>query len=486
MLEVLTGFVEELRATGLPVSLTEALDAADAVVHVPVTDRAVLRSALEATLVKSSAHVEVFETTFEVYFSARGVAASSIDRDRDGDAPADGREGAADVRPVGTRDAAGGGALDAQRLRELAASALRSGDPRELAAVALAATILHAGIEPGRPVGVSYYLYRTLRGLELDGLLAELLAAATRPGAPEGVRILDAPSGDLDERLVADELAARAAELRRLVESEIRRALVADRGAAAVAASLRRQLAEDVDFMHASVDDLARLRRALYPLARSLAVRLARRRRHRRRGSLDFRSTIRRSLSAGGVPIEPRFHTVRPAKPEIVVVADVSGSVAAFARFTLYLVYAMASQFSKVRSFVFVDGIDEVTAIFARSRSISQAVARVAAEADVVHLDGHSDYGNAFGTFARRWGREVTSRSNVIVLGDARNNYHAANSEALAQVARRARRVYWLNPEPRAYWGTGDSILASYSPFTDGVFECRNLRQLERFVEMLD
>jgi uncharacterized protein with von Willebrand factor type A (vWA) domain len=230
---------------------------------------------------------------------------------------------------------------------------------------------------------------------------------------------------------------------------------------------------------------MARLRRALYPLARALAVRLARRRHHRRRGSLDFRSTIRRSLSSGGVPLEPRFHAAHPAKPEIVVVADVSGSVASFARFTLQLVYAMASQFSKVRTFVFVDGVDEVTRIFDRAASLDEALERVAAEADVVYLDGHSDYGNAFGLFAERFAPEITSRCDVIILGDARNNYHAPNVDALATVADRARHVFWLNPEPRAYWGSGDSIIGAYAPLTAGVFECRNLRQLERFIELL-
>ena len=177
---------------------------------------------------------------------------------------------------------------------------------------------------------------------------------------------------------------------------------------------------------------------------------------------------------------------MRPAKLEIVVLADVSGSVAAFARFTLHLVHAIASQFSKVRTFVFVDGIDEVTAIFAKSATIGEAIGRVGTEADVLHLDGHSDYGHAFGVFAQRWGREVTSRTSIVVLGDARSNYHPPQVEELASVARRARHVYWLNPEPRSYWGSGDSVVGDYAPVTDGMFECRNLRQLERFVELLD
>ncbi|MDA8292715.1 MAG: VWA domain-containing protein [Actinomycetota bacterium] len=484
MLEVLSGFVGELRASGLPVSLTEAVDAALAVDLVAVADRSVLRSSLAATLVKSSEHLDAFERAFDVYFSPRGPAPDRAAADASpappgterGEGPDEGATQGGDVRSA---------TLDPSALRGLAAGALRSGDQKALAAVARAATGLFAGVEPGRPVGVSYYLYRTLRGLDLEGILADLLHAAVGPGASHDDEILGPVDGPLAARLVADELEARAAELRRLVEQEIRRALVAERGTAAVARSLRRPLVEDVDFMHASGEDLDRIRRALFPLARSLAVRLARRRRSRRRGSLDFRATIRRSLQTGGVPADPRFHRARPAKPEILVVADVSGSVASFARFTLHLVHALAAQFSNVRIFVFVDGIDEVTAIFSRSASIAEAVARVAAEADVVHLDGHSDYGNAFGAFARRWGREVTSRTNVIVLGDARNNYHATNEEALAEVARRARRVYWLNPEPRAYWGTGDSVLASYAPLADGVFECRNLRQLERFVDVL-
>ena len=131
---------------------------------------------------------------------------------------------------------------------------------------------------------------------------------------------------------------------------------MADRGVEAMARTLRKPLPEDVDFMHASREEMANLRRSLYPLTRKLAARLARRRKYGRRGPLDFRKTIRHSLSYGGVPVEPKFKYPRPSKPEIMVIADISGSVAAFARFTLHLLYAISSQFSKVRSFVFIDG----------------------------------------------------------------------------------------------------------------------------------
>jgi uncharacterized protein with von Willebrand factor type A (vWA) domain len=216
-----------------------------------------------------------------------------------------------------------------------------------------------------------------------------------------------------------------------------------------------------------------------------MAARLARRRRHGGHGRLDFRRTLRRSLSTGGVPADPRFRRPHPHKPEIVVLADVSGSVATFARFTLQLVHALSGAFSAVRAFVFIDGIDEVTHLFEGADDLAGALARVHEEADVVAADGHSDYGRALSTFWSQWGPEVTGRTSVIVLGDARNNYHGARGDVLAELHRRARRVWWLNPEPRSYWDTGDSIVSEYAVHSSGVFECRNLRQLEAFVSQI-
>jgi uncharacterized protein with von Willebrand factor type A (vWA) domain len=216
-----------------------------------------------------------------------------------------------------------------------------------------------------------------------------------------------------------------------------------------------------------------------------LAARLARKRKHGRKGPLDFRNTVRHSLSYGGVPAEPKFKYPRPAKPELMVVADISGSVAAFARFTLMLVYAIQGQFSKVRSFVFIDGIDEVTDFFKGTEDIQEAIHRVNTEADVVWVDGHSDYGHAFEVFWERYGKDIGPKTTVLLLGDARNNYHASQSWVVKEMRHKARHVYWLNPEPRSYWNTGDSIVGDYGNHTDGVFECRNLRQLEGFVEKL-
>jgi hypothetical protein len=292
-------------------------------------------------------------------------------------------------------------------------------------------------------------------------------------------------AGSLAERLARDDAQGRIEQLKRAVQAEIRRRLVEDRGAVALARSVRRPLPEDLDVMHATRDELAAMHRALVPLSRKLAVRLARKRRKGHRGALDLRRTVRASMSTGGVPITPIFKPPRPAKPEIFVIADVSGSVASFARFTLLLVHAISSQFRKVRSFVFVDGLDEATRFFEETPDPHEAVMRINTEADVIYVDGHSDYGRALTLFHERYARDVSRRASVLVLGDARNNYHAAQAWVLDDLRQRARAVYWLNPEPKGYWNSGDSIVATYAPHCDAVVECRTLRQLEKFVGTL-
>jgi hypothetical protein len=490
MLDLLTGFVTELRAAGIPVSLTEHLDAAEVLRHVPMEDREAVKYALGASLVKTSSHWRAFETAFEIYFSLRGPE-YQIDAERD-----EGGESGDDTGPPsgdGDRRRQGRGTgtggqegMTPEELADLLYKALLGANDALVAAVARQAVTRYAGMEAGRPVGGTYYLYRTLRNLDLDGVLDRLVdqARATTP-PPEGDTDGDGmPAGltSLEERLLRDEYQSRIDQLRKEIENEIRRRLVADRGSEALAKSLRKPLPEDIDVMHATRDELVALRKSLQPLSRKLAVRLARKRRHGRKGPLDFRSTVRHSLSTGGVPLEPRFRYPRPSKPEIVVIADISGSVASFARFTLHLVHAISSQFSKVRSFVFIDGIDEVSRFFDGAEDPAEAVHRINTEADVIWVDGHSDYGHALTVFWERWGEEITPRTSVLLLGDARNNYHASQAWVVKDLQARARHVYWLNPEPRAYWNSGDSIVGEYATHCDDVVECRTLRQLEQFV----
>ena len=464
MLTVLTGFVEELRTSGVPVSMVEAIDAADAMRFTDLTDREGFKAALGATLVKNARHYEAFETAFEVYFGMRTP---------DPDTDVAGRRRDIDSAMIAAGGAGGSGDFDPNQLADALFRALNDRDEALLQAVIRSAVEQLAGIEPGRPVGGTYYLYRVLRRLDVDTLVDRLLAATS---AVAGMTPLEA-------RLLREELQLRVERFRNELRTEIRRRLVADRGPQAVARTLRRPLIEETDLMHANRTELAAIERIIHPLARRLGARLAQRRKRGRKGRLDVRSTIRHSLSTGGVPVDPRFRKPRPSKPELFVIADISGSVATFARFTMQLVYAMQHQFSRVRSFAFIDALDEVTDFFGAGVDFNDALAAVSTEASVVWLDGHSDYGNSLGQFWDRYGDELSPRSVVIVTGDARSNYHDPNAAALERIARSARAVFWLNPENRRYWDTGDSVLSAYAAFCDGVYEVRNLRQLAAFVE---
>lgn len=479
MLELINGFVGELRNAGIPVSLTENLDAFEAIKFIPIEDREAFKFALAATMVKNASHWRAFETVFEVYFSLRGPQYQL----KDGDQVDELMKEMQDQMRQGDGKSQAGGAMDSltpEEMMQLLYNALMQGDDALMKALAKQAVQRFAGMEPGRPVGGTYYLYRTLRNLDLDSVLEKLMEAQK-----QGAEAHNAEFTDLEERLERDEFNSRIDSFKKEIEAEIRRRLVADRGVEAMAKTLRKPLPEDVEFMHASREEMALLRKALQPLTRKLAARLARKRKHGRKGPLDFRNTMRHSLSYGGVPAEPKFKYPRPSKPELVVIADISGSVAAFARFTLMLVYAIQGQFSKVRSFVFIDGIDEVTDFFKGVEDVQEAVHRVNTEADVVWVDGHSDYGHAFEVFWEKYGKDIGSKSTVVFLGDARNNYHASQAWVVKSIRQKARQVYWLNPEPKSYWNTGDSIVGEYGAHTDGVFECRNLRQLESFVDKL-
>jgi uncharacterized protein len=472
MLTVLEGMITELRRIGVPISLSERIDAVQTLQHLPLAERDGVKAALRAALVKSHDHELAFDALFDLYFSSLAG--------RTQESAADGQP--AVVNPSAVADgqgAAGGGSfgsIDDAGLTELLLAALRDGNDAMIRTIAGIFVDRHAAVEPGRPVAGTYYVFRTLRALDPDRLMARLVEADRH--AEEESALL--------RRLQLEGREAQLQRLRQVVEAEVRRRLVADRGADAVAHTLRHPLPEDVDFLTSSREQIVAMKGVLDPLTRRLAGRLAAKRRHRRRGALDFRRTVRESLGTGGVPVNPVFRKPRPSKPELFVLADISGSVATFAAFTLQLMFALRSQFSRVRSFVFVDGIDEVTEVLQRSPDVIDATRHINANGSGVWLDGRSDYGHALESFWEQWGEQVRKRTTVIVLGDARTNYHDPAEGVLKAVSQRAAHLFWLNPEPRAAWNSGDSVIARYQPFCDAVHECRNIRQLKGFVERLD
>ena len=199
---------------------------------------------------------------------------------------------------------------------------------------------------------------------------------------------------------------------------------------------------------------------------------------------MDLRRTLRRSMSTGGVPMRPAYKTRRPGRPELVVFCDVSGSVAGFSHFTLLLVQALREQFSKVRVFAFVERADEVTHLFAPGSDLASVMSRVLREAELVTFDGHSDYGGALASLVEHWPDAVSPRSSLLILGDGRTNYRDPNLTVLKRLAGQARHTHFLNPEPRAQWGTGDSAALRYADVVP-MHECRTVAQLADVVESL-
>jgi uncharacterized protein with von Willebrand factor type A (vWA) domain len=292
-------------------------------------------------------------------------------------------------------------------------------------------------------------------------------------------------SGEFTDRLARDEARRRVAEFEDRVAAEARRRVAELRGRDRIARYSIPKAADQRDFVTANREQLAALRRTVKPLSRRLATRLAARRRHARRGALDLRRTFRRSLSTGGVAMRPAFRKPRPGRPEIVLLCDVSGSVAGFAQFTLMLVEALHDQFSRVRAFAFVDATAEVTELVAdNDADPARLVERILSEAGVVRWDGHSNYGRALRDFVDDSLDAIGPKTSVLVLGDARTNGGDPNLSALRQIVGRARRTYWLNPEPRGSWGSGDSATEAYRTLVD-MYECRNADQLTQVIARL-
>ena len=457
LLDPLLLLVTRLRKAGVAVSSSEVIDATSALNAVDVLDRAQVRAAMAATLVKRAEDGPAFEILFEMQFAVRrGVRAAEDPMNSD-----ERRQIATSLDRVSLGGAAtSAGAAD---LLDLIMEAIRRGDPEALRAFAQMAVERYGGMGGQPDASERYFLYRVLRALELSRLMGEMLRAEVDEG--------------VDESKVRAELADRIEAFKKLIASEVRSQLAEARGPDETTRAVELLGTEDVEFLGASPRQLAAMREAIRPLARALATKMARRRRRRDRGRLDVRRTVRRSLSSGGALLEPAFRHPKVARPDLYLLCDVSGSVAEFASFTLTLLQAMASEFSRMRSFAFVDGIDEVTDHLKDVASFLE-VRHVLYRANVVRDDGHSDYGAVFERFWDRHGSAIDSRSTVIITGDGRSNYRESQADVLREIHARARRVYLLNPEPEGDWDTTDSIVGAYRPMLDAVFEVRNLRQL--------
>jgi uncharacterized protein len=467
----LTTLVDELRRVGIGVSVGEHLDAARALATIPLADREVVRASLQCAMVKRAEQLDAFNLLFDLHFGGTGE--------------------------TGPPSLA---ALAADELEAALRSALELRDAAELRALAAEYVRRYANLEPGAPVAGVFAMIAAAGAANLDAIRADLLAAAEPGSAAPGSG--DAGTGDagagggggsdgergsaaaaMSERL-AEAQADRAIDrFRAELQAAIRRALVADRGARAVSATMRVRLAQDVQIATASPAELEAVVAAIGPLAHRLSKILAQQEFRKRR--LSVRRTLHLAMGTGGVPFRIGTERAPPPKPEIVVLCDVSGSVATFSRFTLNLLIALDSRLSRLRAFSFVDGLADITELVSEARAAGRQLTQAEAARGAVRWTGSSDYGHVLREFASEHARQFTRRTVVLVVGDARSNYVDPAPAALAQVSERVGKLYWLNPEPRRYWNTGDSVIARYEPVCAQVRECATLRQIADFVQSL-
>jgi uncharacterized protein with von Willebrand factor type A (vWA) domain len=424
-----------LRASGLPVSTSEVLDAVRALARVDVDSRTRVRAALRATLVKDPTHEAVFGRAFDAVFPRPSAPP-----------------------PVAPTPGSGAGDPDAGDPSTLLADALHRHDDTELERLLAEAVRRFAGTEEGR--SVEHHTRRTLRRLDLAQVYRLLMADLRR-----------AARSDLERAMAGPETDAALARLRRLAGEIVAARLGAHREPESPAGDVT-----DIPVLGASPDDLLALRQALRPLARRLATRLGARQR-RGRGALDMRRTIRRSMGTGGVPVTPALRRRHPTRPDLVLLCDVSGSIAEYVPFALNLMQAVHREFSRVRSFVFVDGVVDVSDLLATSPGVLDP-RQLLDRRGLVARDGRSDYTLAFEAFLRRYGDLVTTRTTCVVIGDARSHDRLPALAETRELAYRSRRLYWLNPEPRREWDADDSRLSSYAALCTDTFEVASLRQL--------
>jgi uncharacterized protein with von Willebrand factor type A (vWA) domain len=431
-------FCDELRQEGVAVGTAEILDAFRALGEVPWTEREDFREALAATLAKSQEDRHLFEVLFDRYFF-NAVEAEVVDR------------GLKEER------FRGGDRIDIEDLRAQIQDAIRAGRDGDMADLArLAVAAFGSQGESSGVIGVD--VQRIRRALELRG------GSAQREGDPEG----------LDREHLR--------RFERMLRRELERALIQRTESLPPA----RPLAElDRTLPTGPLQDLAQVHRVVAQLKRRLATGGHEARGRRRSQVVDVRRTMRASLETGGVPLRLKYRPRRPRRPEIYVLCDVSTSVTSASVFFLSVLHALHDAFRKLRSFAFVERIDEVTEIFERERTFRTVSERIAREAGVSDVSGYTDYGRVWLEFLARVGDDLDPRSTVIVLGDARTNGREPHAPMFGRVAERAGRTFWLNPEPRLYWNYGDSVMAAYEPYCDGVFECWTTKQLEQFVNVV-
>ena len=448
--EPLRRFLQVARGAGLRVSAAEGIDAARAVDIIGFQDRTVLKDTLGLLLAKTPDEKAAYDEVFELYFKRDDIAADAS-RDDDGSDPNPSSE------PGNAASGDGMGGQGGQSLGSLLES-----DDRAALATAMQQASRDAGIE-----NIRFFTQKNLyarRILDRMGLraLERDMEAMRQTGTPEGM----GRAQFLDGRVEA---------LRDAVRDFVERNLLLF--AKGETEKFREELLKSARLSNLERRDLDRMRVLVRQMAKKLAARYAKTRRRRLRGQLDTRRTLRRNMGWGGIPFITVWKQKRIDKPKVMVLCDVSGSVAAMAQFLLMFMYSINEALSDIKSFAFAGSLIEVSEILEKE-PVEEAITKIMSLIGF----GSSNYGNSFADFEDGWMRHVTNKTTVIILGDARGNRTDPRTDVIGRLSQRSKRIIWLNPEYKSAWGTGDSDMYRYAPFCSLVTVCNTLRHLERTI----
>jgi uncharacterized protein with von Willebrand factor type A (vWA) domain len=462
-------FANVLRRNGVRVSLAENMDVFRALEHVGIADAQLFRDALRATLIKRSGDIAPFEELFDFFFLGLGQAIDALDRrimQEMGLSPQQYQEMLDKIHQLLQRMEG-----DLSDLTKALLTANRAELERLLREAARQES------DSGNLDGFRFTPYMRLGGrLQLDRVQNEIehfraLLQMLGEDGPDSeelgniMRYLDERLRDLNRLL------------REVIQQEQRK-----QGHEPRDSSARGSLA-DKSFAFYTEEDIRRMNDAVTQLAQRLKNRLSVRRKNAARGRFDVKETLRKNLQYGGVPFEIMLDRRRKTKPQVMVLCDISDSVLNASRFMLQFVYSIQDLYAKVRSFVFVSDIGEVTKLF-EDNEINRAV-EAALKGDVIDVFSHSNFGRAFEMFYKNYFAAVDSRTTVLIIGDGRNNYNRPNDWVLREIHRKAKQLIWLNPESRMTWGVGDSEMPRYAPHCHVAAECRSISQLYKIVDLI-
>ena len=465
MLDRIVEFSELLRRHGLRVSLPENLDAAAALELVGLGDQATFKSALRAALVKRAGDAPTFDELFDLYFLGLGTESRRMDEEL--------------MRQLGMSPAEFQAMLDGLEkfLEKLdgqisaLTKALLTGDMGEVERLLREAAEAERSENPG--LRVLMFAQGIGDRIGLEGIRAEI----------ENVKALLGRGGAAPEMIekMSQYAEQRLRNIMRLVRELARRE--SDKKDPARSERERHDYLSQKSFIYYTEDDIRKMNEVVVRLARRFKNRLSLRRKLGRRGRLDVSATFRKNLQYGGVPFRIKLERRKKEKPDVVVLCDISDSVLNASRFMLQFVYSVQDLYNKVRSFVFVSDLGEVTRLF-EENEIHQAV-EMALRGDVIDVYSHSNFGRAFEIFYRNHWTAITPKTTVLVIGDGRNNYNRVNDWVLKEIRRKAKQLVWLNPESRMTWGYGDSEMPRYAPHCNVVEECRNIHQLYQLIDRI-